>query len=36
VRVPSTSTPRIQESHLLVVHVLCASLEAALAAGSGG
>ena len=27
VRVPSTSTPRIQESHLLVVHLLCAYLE---------
>ena len=31
VRVPSDSTPRIQESHLLVVHLLCAHLETALA-----
>src|SRR5690606_9994273 len=30
VRVPSGSTPRIQESHLLVVHVLCDHLERAL------
>jgi D-sedoheptulose 7-phosphate isomerase len=32
VRVPSSSTPRIQESHLLVVHLLCAWLEGS---GSG-
>ncbi|HMQ21165.1 MAG TPA: SIS domain-containing protein, partial [Planctomycetota bacterium] len=25
--VPSTSTPRIQECHLLIVHLLCAHLE---------
>ena len=31
VRVPSTSTPRIQESHLLTVHLLCAELERRLA-----
>ncbi|MBX3463385.1 MAG: SIS domain-containing protein [Planctomycetes bacterium] len=31
VQVPSTSTPRIQESHLLCVHVLCAAVEEALA-----
>jgi D-sedoheptulose 7-phosphate isomerase len=30
VRVPSPSTPRVQESHLLVVHLLCGWLEAAL------
>jgi D-sedoheptulose 7-phosphate isomerase len=30
VRVPSTSTPRIQECHLAIVHVLCAWLEAHL------
>lgn len=30
VRVPSTSTPRIQECHLLVVHLLCGWLEHAL------
>jgi D-sedoheptulose 7-phosphate isomerase len=28
VRVPSEETPRIQESHLLVVHILCAAVEA--------
>jgi len=27
VRVPSTNTARIQESHLLCVHILCASIE---------
>ncbi|MCA8942465.1 MAG: SIS domain-containing protein [Planctomycetes bacterium] len=27
VRVPSTETPRIQESHLLVLHAMCASIE---------
>lgn len=27
VRVPSTETPRIQESHLLCVHLLCAAVE---------
>lgn len=31
VQVPSASTPRIQESHLLIVHVLCAAVEEALA-----
>jgi D-sedoheptulose 7-phosphate isomerase len=31
VRVPSRETPRIQESHLLVVHLLCAAVEAAMA-----
>ncbi|MBL9077646.1 MAG: SIS domain-containing protein [Planctomycetes bacterium] len=31
VQVPSTSTPRIQESHLVCVHVLCAAVEDALA-----
>lgn len=30
VRVPSRETPRIQESHLLIVHMLCATLEARL------
>jgi D-sedoheptulose 7-phosphate isomerase len=30
VQVPSTSTPRIQESHLVCVHVLCAAVEEAL------
>ena len=30
VQVPSTSTARIQESHLLVVHLLCAAVEGAL------
>ena len=27
VRVPSTATPRIQESHLLCVHILCGAVE---------
>ncbi len=31
VQVPSTSTARIQESHLVCVHVFCAAIEAALA-----
>ncbi|MBL8727006.1 MAG: SIS domain-containing protein [Planctomycetes bacterium] len=31
IQVPSTSTPRIQESHLVCVHVLCAAVEEALA-----
>jgi D-sedoheptulose 7-phosphate isomerase len=31
VQVPSTSTPRIQESHLVCVHVLCAAVEEVLA-----
>jgi D-sedoheptulose 7-phosphate isomerase len=31
VQVPSTSTPRIQESHLVCVHILCAAVEDALA-----
>lgn len=31
VQVPSSSTPRIQESHLVCVHVLCAAVEEALA-----
>ncbi|MEZ5989771.1 MAG: SIS domain-containing protein [Planctomycetota bacterium] len=31
VPVPSTETPRIQECHLLIVHLLCAHLERALA-----
>jgi D-sedoheptulose 7-phosphate isomerase len=31
VRVPSENTARIQESHLLCVHILCAAVEAALA-----
>jgi D-sedoheptulose 7-phosphate isomerase len=30
VRVPSTNTARIQECHLLVVHMLCAAVEQAL------
>ena len=30
IRVPSKETPRIQESHLLCVHVMCAACEAAL------
>jgi D-sedoheptulose 7-phosphate isomerase len=30
VRVPSENTARIQESHLLCIHLLCASIEAAL------
>ncbi|WP_320412232.1 D-sedoheptulose 7-phosphate isomerase [Candidatus Magnetaquicoccus inordinatus] len=29
-RIPSTQTPRIQESHLLVGHLLCASVEQGL------
>lgn len=32
VPVPSSETPRIQEAHLLIVHLLCAHLEAALGA----
>lgn len=32
VRVPSINTARIQESHLLCVHLLCAAVEIALAA----
>ena len=32
VQVPSTNTARIQESHLVCVHVLCAAVEEALAA----
>jgi D-sedoheptulose 7-phosphate isomerase len=30
VRVPSTQTPRIQESHLLCVHLVCAAVEQSL------
>ncbi len=30
IRVPSKETPRIQESHLLCVHILCAAIEEAL------
>ena len=33
VRVPSSDTARIQESHLLVVHLLCATVETELNAG---
>lgn len=32
VQVPSTNTARIQECHLLCVHLMCAAVEAALAA----
>ncbi len=32
VQVPSTNTARIQESHLLIVHLLCAAVEQALPA----
>ena len=32
VRVPSHETPRIQECHLLCVHILCGAIEQALAA----
>jgi D-sedoheptulose 7-phosphate isomerase len=35
VRVPSAETPRIQESHLLVVHILCAAVEAEVPAPGG-
>ncbi|MBL8738901.1 MAG: phosphoheptose isomerase, partial [Planctomycetes bacterium] len=31
VQVPSSNTARIQESHLVCVHVLCAAVEDALA-----
>jgi D-sedoheptulose 7-phosphate isomerase len=31
VRVPSRQTPRVQESHLLVVHLLCAAIESGIA-----
>lgn len=31
VSVPSTETPRIQESHLLIMHLLCAHLERVMA-----
>lgn len=31
VQVPSANTARIQESHLMIVHLLCAAVEAALA-----
>jgi D-sedoheptulose 7-phosphate isomerase len=34
VQVPSANTARIQESHLLVVHLLCAAVESALGAAS--
>ena len=30
IRVPSDSTPRIQESHILIGHILCAAVEEAL------
>ncbi len=30
IRVPSTSTPRIQEAHILLGHILCRHIEAAL------
>ena len=36
VRVPSQNTARIQESHLLVVHILCAALEEGLVPAQGG
>ncbi|MGA1606931.1 MAG: D-sedoheptulose-7-phosphate isomerase [Planctomycetota bacterium] len=36
IAVPSTSTPRIQECHLVTVHVLCGWLEAALRAARSG
>jgi D-sedoheptulose 7-phosphate isomerase len=32
VQVPSTNTARIQESHLVVVHMMCAAVEEALPA----
>jgi hypothetical protein len=32
VQVPSTNTARIQESHLVCVHIMCAACEAALGA----
>ena len=32
VQVPSTNTARIQESHLVCVHILCAAVEDALGA----
>jgi hypothetical protein len=30
IRVPSDNTARIQESHLLCVHMLCAAIEEAM------
>ncbi len=35
IRVPDTDTPRVQEIHLLVIHLLCEMVERALA-GPGG
>jgi D-sedoheptulose 7-phosphate isomerase len=35
IAVPDTDTPRIQEVHLTVVHVLCDMIESALIASSG-
>jgi hypothetical protein len=32
VQVPSANTARIQESHLVVVHMMCAAVEAAMPA----
>jgi D-sedoheptulose 7-phosphate isomerase len=33
IRVPSADTPRIQEGHILVAHIICEIVEAELAAG---
>jgi D-sedoheptulose 7-phosphate isomerase len=36
VRVPESDTPRIQEVHLVVIHLLCEIVETALAGPTGG
>jgi len=35
IKVPSMSTPRIQESHILIGHIICGMVEAVLFSGSG-
>ena len=30
IKIPSTETPRIQESHLLIEHMICAIVEEAI------
>jgi D-sedoheptulose 7-phosphate isomerase len=35
IRVPAADTPRIQEAHLVVIHLLCEMVESAMSEGSG-
>ena len=36
IRVPSNSTPRIQESHIMLGHIICGIVEGALFDNAGG